>query len=412
MGKIISIIKRPLGAGILLLALVLILQEVLFRIVFPLPEIENFNRIDYSPLVKEADKQAQKPSHSSFSWISDPDGVEFVNTLNLYGFRDKDWRIEKKRPRVAFLGDSFVEGFMASDKETITAGFQRRATRRGEALEALNFGIGGAGLAAYAQLLRDIVPLFHPDAVMLVLYANDLPCPAYHPRWLNNPLNPNYRNPWIPRFVEVLVRVARREAVPRAWIRPPFQYSSAVPDPANPWTKRAEEFEVFVDPDIAKAMKAGRFNPFITDQPNSYAKQLKKPIEVRESLSRLRDYAQSKGTALWVAYIPVRYQVSDVYLQYASRFSRQLVTTSLMGPEYRLHSESLAEQCKAVGLPFLDLTPILQERERKGIRCYWDYDDHMRGQCYLFLGETLYDWWKASSQEPTKGILEPVPEAP
>jgi hypothetical protein len=45
------------------------------------------------------------------------------------------------------------------------------------------------------------------------------------------------------------------------------------------------------------------------------------------------------------------------------------------------------------------LTPLLREEEARGNRLYWDYDDHMRGGGCLFVGQTLFEWWKSGAPE-------------
>ena len=76
-----------------LLAVVLFaFQEALFRIVFPLPEIANFNRINYSLMVsgasegKSGEGESRPLSNESYTLASDPDGAEFVHHWILYGF--------------------------------------------------------------------------------------------------------------------------------------------------------------------------------------------------------------------------------------------------------------------------------------------------------------------------------------
>ncbi|MEY2561079.1 MAG: hypothetical protein QOG51_1494, partial [Verrucomicrobiota bacterium] len=123
--------KRFLHWAVLCL-LLFALQEVLFRAIFPLPEVENFNRVNYvgiSPQTRTASFLGQRTPamHAVFQWNSKPDGTSYESHLNLYGFRDTDWRIrsDRDKERVMFVGDSLVEGFMATDKATISRGYGR-----------------------------------------------------------------------------------------------------------------------------------------------------------------------------------------------------------------------------------------------------------------------------------------------
>ncbi len=119
------------GAGLRALLLATLATAVLLEIVarwsFPLREIENFDRMAYAPMLAGADITGTTLHHASFSWHSDPDGASFVHHLNQYGFRDIEWRVAKSQGvrRVAFVGDSFVEGFMARDDESIPSVFRQ-----------------------------------------------------------------------------------------------------------------------------------------------------------------------------------------------------------------------------------------------------------------------------------------------
>jgi len=67
--------------------------------------------------------------------------------------------------------------------------------------------------------------------------------------------------------------------------------------------------------------------------------------------------------------------------------------TSLLGEEFQVQARLLGETCRALDLPYLDLTPALREAERDGAPLYWDYDDHMRPSGYREVGALVYAWW-------------------
>lgn len=393
--------KKPHFIGSLfILILVLFMGELLFRVVFPLPEVSNFDRIMYTPL-KTAPELEKLPrlSNASFYSTSDPDGVEFLHTLNLYGFRDKNWRVEKNTTRVMFIGDSFVEGFMAKDDETIPAGFAREAAKDGAAFEVMNLGVSATKLPDYFQLMRDAIPLFRPDDVVVVVYENDFPPPPYDPQWLANPLVPSYYSSLMPRIIQVIGQVIKGESMALAWTRPPFQFFAPVPSPANPWTDKENRLSDIVEPRIAKAMKDGRFNPYAVDEINDSAGRLGKPIDVRPHLAALQHFAARHNTRLYLVYMPGRHQVSNYYAQFSKQFSRDRRGASPRDGLYRDHSLSMAKTANSLSLPFLDLTPLIEAKERQGIHCYWDYDPHMRGEGYLFVGKTIYSWWKLQREK-------------
>jgi hypothetical protein len=65
----------------------------------------------------------------------------------------------------------------------------------------------------------------------------------------------------------------------------------------------------------------------------------------------------------------------------------------LTGETYQAHAESLRQTTEALGIPFLDLTGYLREREAAGERMYLLYDGHFRSETYVRVGERVFDWW-------------------
>jgi hypothetical protein len=322
-----------------------------------------------------------------------------VHRLNLHGFRDREWRAEAPAgaTRVAFVGDSFVEGFSAAAPDTLPARFAELAARGGRRADVLNLGVGGAGLPAYAKLLRDALPLWRPDAAILVLYANDVVPQRFDPAWLEGALAPARASAWTPRLLHVLRERAAGRAVPRRWHAAPFAFLPAAPDPRNPWTdgRRAGRLAAFVAPDLARAIREGRFNPALTDFLAWFRTSLARDVALDAQLAPLATYAEGAGARLHVVYVPTKNQVSDRYLEFQARYTRPEDVRSLLAPEYQRHAARLRESCASLDLPFLDLTPALREAEAARGPLYWDYDDHLRPAGYALAAEQVYAWWAA-----------------
>ncbi len=388
---------RRIFLGTILFGIIFVLQEIAFRVTFPLPEVLNFNRIAYSELAGEESTELRPLSNASFTWASDPDGVEFVHRLNLYGFRDQDWQLEKQSTsdRMLFVGDSFVEGFMAEDNETIPAAFQTLAIDQGIDLEVMNLGIGANDIRRYFELIRDGVPLFRPDVLVLVIYANDLPFPDYEPHWLEKPLVPEYANPWTPRAFHVVKALFSSGTVARSWTSSPFPFVPAVPNPINPWSneKAAATFREFVSPKIAEAMSLGRFNPFVVNEFDRYKEVALESSPVEPHLRALLAFTKQFSTRLLVAFIPKRVTISDAYRVYESEFSSSDANESMLGPEYQIHPSLLRDACSALEIPFADLTTILREAENRGQRMYWNYDEHLNASGYAMVAKELFRQW-------------------
>ena len=112
--------------------MILIIQEVVLRICFPIPEVSNFDRINYLEL-ENGPGTYRHMRNQNWYWQSKPDtSYRFVHYLNQYGFRDSEWPVEKstKKRRILFVGDSFLEGVMADQDQTICDGFGHESDRK------------------------------------------------------------------------------------------------------------------------------------------------------------------------------------------------------------------------------------------------------------------------------------------
>ena len=387
--------KRVLFAA-LVLALVAVAQELVFRQLFHLPEILNFNRVVYSSTqsTPHAARHGQFLCGRRFAWRSDPDGAGSIHDLNLYGFRDGEWSLQRPpdtQARVLFVGDSFVESFMAAEPETIPRQFQRALAARGVRLDVMNGGIGGSSPTNYLALIRDAVPIFRPDWLVLVFFANDFPVGALDPAWENGALQPERPCPWMPRAIQLIADVRTGKAAVPPWPGAPFPFLRPVPDPGNPFSDPAfaAYWDSRVRPDIRAAMKAGRFNGWMVNNYAIMRHDLVRPFDITPYLQAVRAYLERHGTQLLVAYIPDKTQVADAYLDYARAFCEPQKFTSLTGAVYQAQAHTLAAACAEQRIPFVDSTPALREAESQGQRLYFDYDSHLRAPGYRLVAEQI-----------------------
>lgn len=382
--------NRWLKIGLYVLA-VLLLQEVVVRWAFPLPELRNFDRINY---------QAVKPAALSrslrdqpWAWKASPDtNATFVHEMNAYGFRDVEWNTEREagKKRVMMVGDSFVEGIMAGQNEKITDGF---AAAAGPNVEVMNFGMLGVGVENYLQLITDAVPIFKPDVVFLVLFSNDftdrpIPIPALR-------LEAEYHSPWKPRALELLALSDAGNSVPMRFGKEPKLFLPAVDTTDADWPRKETVIRTHCAPDIAAAMIDGSFNYYKANQLLREEQQLKIPVSLINQLTFARNICNQYGSKLVVCYVPARHQVTNHYLQYDLAMCTQKCTPAmdLRDPQYHVHRDLLARDCQTLSLPLVDFTQLVYEQEYEGNRLYWNYEDHMRAKGYLLLGTELHDIW-------------------
>ncbi len=392
--------KTPAYIMILILfAGLFIFQEILFRIVFPIPEVCNFNRIDYSPVFfGDSGAELKYLTNASFIWASDPDKAESLISLNIYGFRGKDFPVkpDPEIPRIVFIGDSFTEGFLAADDETIPASFEKQSISKGKQLEVINLGIGGTDFSSYLKLLGAQMPVLSPDHVIIIMHGNDLPPNPFKSEYFDKPLVPEYNSVWMPRIINVLSNYFSDKSVAQRWHSSPFIFFAAAPAPSNPWsnTEKTGKYESMIRPDIVKAMKDGRFNPFAYDEYSMLLSRLPLSFKITEHLNGIQNYIEQSGKKVYLVYIPSKNQTHDYYIPYVQAFSIDPKVFSLTGEEYQLHAKIMEKSCKSLGIPFFDCTPFIVEQENKGNHLYWEYDAHMRPKGYELVGREIYNWWK------------------
>jgi hypothetical protein len=85
---------------------------------------------------------------------------------NSHGFRDEEF-LPKTRPRIAFLGDSFVWGYDVQEEERFTEKLQVMIPD----WEVLNLGVSGFGTDQEFLLLQSWYDMLRPDIVFLVYTA-------------------------------------------------------------------------------------------------------------------------------------------------------------------------------------------------------------------------------------------------
>lgn len=386
-------LKRKIRNTLLYILCVFLFQELVFRLCFPLPEIENFDRSLYKgdSNVTNSNKHLR---NQNWYWESSVDtSVTFLHEMNNYGFRDKEWKIEKEegKQRILFIGDSFIEGVMSAQDETIPKAFEDAANNE---YEVFNAGILGKGLNTYLQVLSDMGPVYKPDVVFFCIYANDLGqkapvIPEYY-------LEPTYFNSFKPRLLEILHQYKARGPVFFKWFKKERPYLPKVPSESNPWTTNESGLKKHVTPEIAHAMKEGKFNPHRTNAIFKEEHYLKQQPILGNMFPYLKYFSDKFNIELVIIYIPTRNQVTNHYYQFEKELSQLHFNehTDLTAPKYQLHQQILKKESKQYGLQFIDLTEEIKTKELQGEHLYWNYDEHMKGEGYELLGKSILKQWK------------------
>ncbi len=95
--------------------------------------------------------------------------------INSLGFYDAEPGPAGSAPRVLVVGDSFTAAMNVERPAVWTAVLERALRDGGQPLaDVVNLGLDGTGTDVHAALLREYVPRFSPDIVLLAFYANDV----------------------------------------------------------------------------------------------------------------------------------------------------------------------------------------------------------------------------------------------
>lgn len=386
------------------LAIIAMGQEAVFRLVFPLPEVMGFNR-SYYTANGSSDLPIQRGPiipmmNQTIRHESLPDGFVFEHHYNLYGFRGPDFPIQPPadRPRILFVGDSFVEGLGASEGRTIPVQFARLLARD-QPVEVINLGICGIGFPEYVRLVRDGVALLKPEAVVLVVFANDLPsaplgkvaeAPARRFAW---------RSVWVPRIVQLLGRAFRHDPIPSRFRHPTRPAIPPVPGPLNILTHLEPPPET--ETALLEAMRAGRANPCLPWYPavmDAFLRHEFKPDgEADAALRLIAEDCRAADVRLIVAYVPYSVIANPAYHNAQDRLNPHGVgsTVPIESPEYLNQQRYLESIASRLDVPLIDLTVPFQEVERAGHQLYWPIDGHCNAAGYRLIAEVCATFWRS-----------------
>ena len=388
-----SLNRKKLLLGLLYVLGLVGFLELSLRAVFPMPELANFNRMNYQPGITVTKSDYLRNINMLWTSVLDTP-VTFEHKLNYYGFRDFNWELEKppNKQRILFIGDSFVEGMTSDGAQVITNGFIAKSRALRDDLEVFNMGIMGVGINEFINLIVDVVPLFKPDHVFLVLCYNDIP--FNRPYFPKSRLDPEYYDNSKLRMVQLYEMLQANEPLPFRFNVGNKKYYPAVPSRNNPWTFYEDSLRREVTPKVADAMIKGDFNFFRTNWILEEERFLKSTTDLESKLRLLNEYVNYEKATFSVFYIPSRHQVSTYYYQFErEQCLRCPESLDLTQSKYQIHREILAKNCADLNIPFYDLTPEFIQEETKQNHLYWNYDDHMRGKAYIMTGEKMFDWW-------------------
>jgi lysophospholipase L1-like esterase len=345
--------NRALLIGSILLAL--LLAEGAVRVLLPPPpEV----RVRKNPLLDaRLDWEKRRPAEIRLPPGADPHGGFYVRTptgrrlranthvvienhptshrsidlrTNAFGFRNPEIAA-RTMPRVLFLGDSVTLSDYLPEEETFVRRVEALALARGKPLEAINAGVGGAGIEMELALLLETGIRVEPDVVLICFYLNDAqPSPGVGLVRIPPPLN----------YSRLAHYVLQSVAVIEAW-------AGGVPGDTDPKVVESWRREVRGrfppgpgDPDRDLAA----FHALVLDNVHDWGAAWSEGAwrRMRPVLFEMRRQADLRGIRLAIAALPARPQVTTEFVEDT--------------PQRRLRGIA-----REMGVPVLDVLPALRE---------------------------------------------------
>ena len=120
-----------------------------------------------------------QPGARYTTYVPEPISVVY----NSRGWREHEHSMQTGwMPRIAVLGDSFIEAYSVKLDDAFSSRLERLAAKSGWNAEVLNFGVGGYGTLQEYLAFMEIVRHYEPRLVLLVTPGQRCPEQRLEPR--------------------------------------------------------------------------------------------------------------------------------------------------------------------------------------------------------------------------------------
>jgi len=395
--------------SLVLLTILILFQEVVFRLIFPVPESTKFNRIRFQ-LLAESDPRFRPLMkrglvYDKLLFESAPDGWRHVHQLNRFGFRERDFSVNPAagKKRVLVVGDSVTEGQGAAYEQTIPA---QLGQRLGSSAEVLNLGVVAATLDKVTQLACESTVLLKPETLVVVMYANDTPAPPVPrtadlrdlnllaTRFQQDEQASRFARVYAPRFVLIAQKLAAGEPIYSRFFAPTIRYFAPTPDATNPF-KSGSPPVPGLKPELEQAMRAGQLNPWLVQQSEAMPGMIKQDFRLGGSpelhLRAIQQACRQVNVKLVLAFVPFH---ATVHARYAQplidlKMPKDVAEALSVDPAYKSQAMQLKAICEQLQITFVDTTSPLASQENQGKPQFWAYDSHPRPEGYATIAEAI-----------------------
>lgn len=284
------------------------------------------------------------------------------------GFRLTGGEGDFKTPPIVVLGDSQTFGIGVDDEAAFSS-----VLRRQLALPVINTGCPGYNSYEELSLAKSVLEQssIQPKAIVLAFFAGNDP----------------YENYKYLRSLQPAPKEKKSEGFSLGAIKNFLVQNSAIYNSLIRLRKFETVNNFFLKWNLAKEEKPGELEIFSVPAGGSESEHWQATKSALEQIKKLSD---EKGIALYLLFIPDRYQVDTAYWNaWVQKYKLQADAYDLDRP-----NRLLEEFSRVQGIPFFDATPALREAQSQGVSTYWAIDNHLSAAGHAVIGKKLSDFLK------------------
>jgi lysophospholipase L1-like esterase len=357
---------------------------------------------------------APQTSHpANYHEVRDKLEFRFDFRTNSKGLRYSEIPLEKPRGtrRVFVVGDSFTEGWGVEASERFTDLLERRFADAPDRTVFINGGLSGGGVVQYGRLFFDKGVKYHPDALLICLFANDL---AGTPDTAGDGARRAESGSPLSRLFGVLwPRIDTSIEAARA--RRDYRKRTTTADFVGDVTKEAvrrgipgrriDAWRESLPPELVEAINADRFNVSVLSRGLLYPEYWSDSIDLASAtaqvkwsnmtqvLSEMVELARKRDIEVAIVFIPApvlydprTHAPSDPWVRTGT-----IVNRRWLEEDTRIQ-EKLRAWSEAAGIPLLDLTPIFRDAVRTNGRLNYELDGHWTPEGHAVAAEGIAEW--------------------
>ena len=297
----------------------------------------------------------------------------------------------RRRPapaRVLALGDSFVEGYTVPLEQTVTQQLERRLSRPGCAVEAVNGGTAGYSTDQEYLFYEDEGARYSPAVVLLFFYYNDIAL--------------NTTDSYYGRLKPRLALVGDRLQPVNVPLPAPANRDAAEPPPAPPRPPRRSALLEWTEDRLRRGApraynalaRLGLWPPLAPEEPGEELRVYKKGPTPRIDgawqltcaiVGALDEGVRARGGHFLAVHVPNRMEVSDRDRE----LTRLAYGMDDAGWDPGRVRQRLEECGRQHGFPVLDLVPPLRAASSRLREPYFTFDPHWNALGHATAAEAV-----------------------